>query len=134
MVRDIRLSAPPLAVVALVTAASITPLPALGADKGPVSFQEEVKPILERRCVECHRPGGEGYEKSGLDLRSHEGLMQGTKYGPMVLPGRPFVSNLMVVLEGRADPKIQMPYHQKSLPDRYIDTIRQWIAEGAKNN
>ena len=32
------------------------------------SFREDVFPIFKGRCVECHQPGGQGYETSGLDL------------------------------------------------------------------
>jgi len=55
-----------------------------------VSFQEDVFPIFKGRCIECHQPGGQGYEKSGLDLRTYEGLMKGTKYGSMVSVVRVF--------------------------------------------
>ena len=68
------------------------------ASSAVVSFQEDVFPILKGRCVECHRPAGQGYEKSGLDLTTYEGLMKGTKYGSMVEPGNPDMSNLMLLL------------------------------------
>src|SRR3974377_1606513 len=53
------------------------------------SFPEDVFPIFKGRCVDCHHPGGSGYEVSGLDLTTYEGLMKGTKAGPMVIPGDP---------------------------------------------
>ena len=60
---------------------------AVAASKKPtVSFAEDVQPILQIRCQSCHQPGGDGYEKSGLDLRSYDGLMKGTKFGPIVQP------------------------------------------------
>ena len=52
----------------------------------PQSFAEDVLPIFKSRCVSCHQSGGAGYEKSGLDLTSYEGLMKGTKFGAMVAP------------------------------------------------
>ena len=134
MLRNARLSIPALAAAALAVAAATPALPALGAGKLPVSFQQEVKPILERRCVECHRPGGDGYEASGLDLTSYEGVMTGTKFGPMVVPGQPYTSNLAVLLEGRAAPELRMPHDQVPVRDCYVHIIKQWIAEGAKNN
>ena len=36
-----------------------------------VSFKEDVLPIFKGRCVECHAPGGKGFEVSGLDLQTH---------------------------------------------------------------
>ena len=54
-----------------------------------VSFSEDVLPLLKFRCASCHQPGGEGYEQSGLDLTSYQGVMKGTTFGPMVVPGDP---------------------------------------------
>jgi Planctomycete cytochrome C len=104
---------------------------ARAAQKG-VSFAEDITPILRGWCVSCHQPGGEGYEKSGLDLTSYEGLMKGTKLGPMVLPGQPDSSNLVVLVEGRA--KLRMPFGHKPLPNCLRTNIWSWIFEGAKNN
>jgi hypothetical protein len=126
--RHLGLSA--LATLALAGAASAQ---ALSAGE-PISFHLEVLPILQNGCVECHKPGGEGYEASGLDLESYKGVMKGTKFGPVVVPGDPFTSNLTVLLEGRASPNIRMPFHRMPLRDEYVSIIRRWIAQGAKDN
>src|SRR6516164_360174 len=68
----------------------------------PQSFSEDILPILTGRCVSCQQPGGAGYEKSGLDLTTYEGLMKGTKFGAMVIPRDPESSNLMWLLDWRA--------------------------------
>ena len=107
---------------------------AASAVEKPVSFAADVLPILKTRCVECHAPGGSGYEASGLDLRDYAGLMKGTKYGPIVIPGDPLVSNLNVVVEGRAAPEIRMPHHRNPLFSRETLILRRWVEEGAKNN
>ena len=53
--------------------------PALGAPmKGEVSYKKDVVPILHDYCLSCHQPGGKGYEKSGLDMRTYDSLMKGT--------------------------------------------------------
>ncbi len=98
------------------------------------SFKSEIFPIIQKYCVVCHQPGGEGYEKSGLDMRTYEGIMKGTKYGPIVVPGDAFLSNLNVLIEGRAALRIRMPYHGKKISkwDRLM--IRRWVNRGAKNN
>jgi hypothetical protein len=99
-----------------------------------VSFREDVFPIFKGRCLGCHEPGGEGFEKSGLDLRTYEGLMKGTKFGPMVIPGDPNFSSLMVLLDWRASPQLRMPHGSKKLSSCDRDAIRTWIREGAQNN
>jgi mono/diheme cytochrome c family protein len=106
----------------------------VGAAAERISFRNDVFPILRGRCVDCHQPGGAGYEESGLDLRTYEGLMKGTKFGPMVIPGQPDVSNLMVLLDWRADPKLRMPHGGKKLSICDRDAIKWWILQGAKNN
>jgi len=97
-----------------------------------MSFAEDIAPIFKGWCVSCHQPGGEGYTASGLDLTSYDGVMKGTKFGPMVIPGQPDTSNLIVLIEGRA--KIRMPFGHKALPSCLRDNMRTWIFEGAKNN
>ena len=99
-----------------------------------VSFAEDVLPLLQFRCSSCHQPGGEGYEKSGLDLTSYAGVMKGTKFGPMVIPGDPEASNLMRLLDWRASAEIRMPHGKKQLSICDRDTIRTWIFDGAKDN
>ena len=100
----------------------------------PQSFSEDILPILKGRCVSCHQPGGAGYEKSGLDLTTYEGLMKGTKFGAMVIPRDPEGSNLMWLLDWRASPEVRMPHGKKKLSICDRNAIRAWIREGAKDN
>ncbi|HEY5598763.1 MAG TPA: c-type cytochrome domain-containing protein [Kiloniellales bacterium] len=99
-----------------------------------VSFQQDVFPIIELRCLECHQPGGSGYEASGLDLRTYEGLMNGTKHGSIVTPGNAFESNLIAVIDQRTDPTIWMPHNRKPLSKCERLLLRFWVSQGAKNN
>ncbi len=105
-----------------------------GALADTASFKTEVLPILNKYCAECHVPGGDGYEKTGLDTSSYEGVMKGTKHGPIVIPGDSFSSNLSVVVEGRAVPELKMPHSRKGLSRWERLMIRRWINRGAKNN
>ncbi len=99
-----------------------------------ISFEGDVMPILEVRCAECHKPGGDGYETSGLDLSSYEGLMKGTKHGPIVDPGNAIMSNFIVVVEGRAAPEIRMPHDRKKLTRCELSILRRWVNAGAQDN
>jgi hypothetical protein len=58
--------------------------------------------------------------------------MKGTNFGPMVVPGKPDESNLMVLVQGQA--KLRMPFEHKPLPSCLRQNIWSWIFEGAKNN
>lgn len=98
------------------------------------SFAEDVMPIFKGYCFSCHQPGGQGADKSGVDLSSYEGVMRGTKFGKMVIPGDPESSNLMWLLDWRGAPETHMPLGKKKLSTCERDTIRSWIREGAKDN
>ena len=100
-----------------------------------VSFSQDVQPIIEQHCVQCHGSGGVGEITSGFNLTTYEGVMKGTSAGPMVIAGDVEGSNLLVLMEGRADPSINMPHgNNEPVPDKDIQTIRSWIAQGAENN
>jgi hypothetical protein len=123
-------------VAACTTAVALVLLPpaefACAADT--VSFSEDVFPIFKGRCVDCHAPGKDGHEKSGLDLTTYEGVMKGTKFGPMVQPRDPDSSNLVWLLDWRGSAQIRMPHGKKKLSTCDRNAIRTWIREGAKNN
>jgi hypothetical protein len=103
--------------------------------EGPVSYSRDVEPILAANCQSCHEQGGAGLEASGFSMATYDGLMKGTKFGPMVIPGDSEGSNLIVLMEGRADPSIAMPHgNAEPVSDADIDTIRRWIDQGANRN
>ena len=97
-----------------------------------ISFKDDVAPLIQIRCLACHQPGGAGYETSGLDMRTYEGLMKGTKFGPMVVPGNVIESNLLTMIDGRAD--IHMPLDKKLLTKCERLIFRAWVQQGAKDN
>ena len=108
--------------------------PTAAAAGATVSFKEDVLPIFQVHCVSCHTPGSEGTATSGLDLTTYQGVMKGTKYGAMVIPGNAEYSNLMWLLDWRASPQLRMPHGKQQLPAGERDTIRTWIHQGAKDN
>lgn len=100
-----------------------------------VSFSQDVRPILDQNCIECHQAGGSGLEASGFRMETFDDLMKGTNFGPMIIAGDAQGSNMLVLMEGRADPSISMPHGQQDPVSRQdIQTIRSWIDQGAKNN
>jgi len=100
-----------------------------------ISYAQNVKPVLDTYCIECHSAGGEGTEASGFSMDSYENLMKGTRNGPMIIAGDSLGSNLLVLMEGRADPTLKMPHGKmKGASQSEIEAIRLWIDQGAKNN
>ena len=118
----------------LAGATALLPVHKACAQQGKISYAEDIVPIFKGWCFSCHEPGGEGYRASGVDLSSYDGLMKGTKLGPVVIPGQPDASTLIALIYGRASPKIRMPYGHKPLPDCLRSNIWTWIFQGAKNN
>lgn len=106
-----------------------------GSGDKPVSFSADVEPILAEHCLSCHNSEGEGFKKSGLNLESYAGLMKGTKFGPVVIPGQPLSSSLVLLIDGKADPAITMPHGSLQLiAKEKRDVIKNWISQGAKDN
>jgi hypothetical protein len=103
-----------------------------GCGEKAVTYQANVKPIIDANCVSCHVPGGAGYEKSGLRMDSREALLKGTKFGVVVVPGSSVSSTLYRLVSGQADPSIRMPHGQAALPEADVATIATWIDQGAK--
>jgi Planctomycete cytochrome C len=100
-----------------------------------ISYAQDIKPITDKYCLECHQPGGEGHVASGFSVASYADLMQGTRNGPMVIAGDSMGSNMLVLMEGRADPSIKMPHGQSvSASKAEIETLRLWIDQGARDN
>ena len=96
-----------------------------------VTYVNDVEPILQQHCFECHVAGKEGTEKSGYLMDSYEGLMKGTKFGPVIVPDSSESSSLYLLVAGKADPSIHMPHGKAPLSDEQITTIRLWIDKGA---
>lgn len=127
--RPTYLTLPAIAVVLLLSSCdSTTPVT-------EVSFSKEIQPILTQHCLQCHDEKGAGTVASGLRLSNYETLLQGTKFGPVIKPGDSLSSTLIILVEGRANPSINMPHgNQTPLSNGQIQTLRQWIDQGARNN
>jgi len=107
----------------------------LSCGEQSISYLNDVRPFLDKYCMRCHGADGEGSEASGLRMDDYESLMKGTKYGAVVKPGDSFTSALVMLVEGRADPSLNMPHDGNKMPDRTeIEKIKLWIDQGAKNN
>lgn len=120
-------------------------LPCEDADSDPstpTSFAREVRPILARDpggCFQCHTAQGAtpiGIVIGGLDLSTRDALLAGgvTGRAMTVVPGRPCASVLLAKL-GAAPPfGARMPLEGSPLTGDAIQTIADWIAEGADDN
>lgn len=102
------------------------------AEGSPVSFANDVFPIIDRRCVKCHGgPDDEGGLRieEGLDMRTYEGILAGSYNGPVVEPGNVEDSYLIEqIVTG------EMPKKEPRLLPGEVRTLSEWVAAGAPNN
>ena len=124
----------PLAVLLLITAGlsscDIPEQPQLQK----VTYADDVAPIMQKHCAECHAAGQQGAKASGLLMDSYESLMKGTEFGPVIKPGSAMASSLYILVSGKDKLTITMPHGKEPLSDEEIETIRVWIENGAVEN
>ena len=102
-------------------------VPALGAEGNPVSYYNEVRPVIQRACQGCHQPAT---KMGGLVLTSYSEIVKGGQRGPIFKEGSPAESSLIGHLTGEKEPR--MPMGQDPLPAEVIELFRRWVREGAK--
>jgi WD40 repeat protein len=114
----------------VVPPASAAP-PAAPAKKGPVSFIDDVAPILKESCFGCH---GAKSPKGKLDMTRYDSLRKGGTKDDPIVAGQPEDSYLLDVLTAPDKDKKRMPPKENGdrLPREKVAVIEKWIKEGAK--
>jgi len=99
-----------------------------------VTYADDVDPILQKHCAECHVAGQQGAVASGFLMDSYESIMKGTRFGPVIDPGSAMSSSLYILVSGKGKLTIDMPHGRDPLSAEEIETIRVWIENGAVEN
>jgi hypothetical protein len=99
-------------------------LPAAWAAE-PLSFEQDVRPILKAYCLDCH--GGGETLKGNLDLRLKRFAERGGESGPAIVAGKPGESYLLERLRDG-----EMPPGEKKVPPEKVAVIERWVSEGAR--
>ena len=103
--------------------------PGASAADAPVNFVRDVKPLLARRCFSCHGPN---QHEGGLRLDKPEAAIAELDSGlHAIVPGNVNESALIARVAA-VDETERMPPEGKPLTSQEIETLRQWIAAGAK--
>jgi WD40 repeat protein len=99
------------------------------AEPAPVSFINDIAPILKESCFGCH---GAKNPKGKLDMTKYASLRKGGTKDDPISPGKPDDSYILDVL--KATDKSRMPPKDTgdALPKEKITLIERWISEGAK--
>jgi|WetSurMetagenome_2_1015567.scaffolds.fasta_scaffold303038_1 hypothetical protein len=98
---------------------------------GGVSYSVDIQPVFDNNCAfsGCHLAPGQA---AGLQLDAYAHVMQGSQHGAVIIKFDANNSLLVHRLEGTITPS--MPLNGTPLPDFTIQKIREWIAQGARNN
>ncbi len=92
-------------------------------------FNDLVRPILESKCMSCHK---EGKIKGELRMDHIEGLQKGGKSGPFVLAGDFENSHMIQRIGLPLEEKKHMPPKNKAqLTEEELIILREWVANGA---
>ena len=112
-----------------VVALTLLCVPAFGAEESPVSYFDDVRPVIQRACQGCHQPAT---KMGGLVLTSYPEIVKGGQRGPIFKEGSPAESPLIGHLTGEKEPR--MPMGQDPLPTEEIELFRRWVREGARDD
>jgi WD40 repeat protein len=97
--------------------------------KGPVSFINEVAPILKENCFACHDAKK---RKGKFDMTTFESFRKGGDHDDPVKNGKPDDSYLIDAVKGENAPRMPPKESGEALPKEKIAVLEKWIEEGAK--
>ncbi len=106
-----------------------------GVSFGQIDFEKQVWPILQKRCVECHKApfeenGKLKQPKAGLRLDGVAHILHGGDEGKVIVPDHPSESALYQRITLPADDDDVMPPKGEPLSQEQREIIRKWIAQG----
>lgn len=90
-------------------------------------FENHIRPVLSENCYQCH---GSKKQESGLRVDHIQFLSQEGEFGPILVPGKPEMSNLYRAITHQSE-ELQMPYEKPKLSQPEIEAVFRWIADGA---
>jgi mono/diheme cytochrome c family protein len=107
------------------------------SEEGPgsqtISFNRDIRPIMSDTCFRCHGPD-KNARQAGLRLDLREEATRQTKSGIIpIVPGQPDKSEIIRRIFSTDENEVMPPrYAHKELTAKQKETIRRWVAEGAK--
>jgi hypothetical protein len=106
---------------------------AAGQAGAEVGFNRDIRPIMSDTCFRCHGPDAAA-RMAGLRLDIREEALKPTASGAIpIVPGDPEKSAIVERIFSKSPARIMPPkYAHKELTGQRKETIRRWVAEGAK--
>ena len=91
-------------------------------DAQKVDFNTQIKPLLEKHCMECHNADGESYPIEVKDDAFS-----------FIIEGEPEESEMYTYLVTEKEDELMPPADfERPMSDEGIELIKTWIAEGAE--
>ena len=103
--------------------ATLSAAPPTVSPRDSAFFETRIRPVLLRRCFDCHGPDTEN--EAGLRLDSLAAMLTGGRSGPAIKPGDP--DNSLLVLAIRHDPATPDMPPKTKLPLREAADLAEWI-------
>ena len=98
-----------------------------------IDFNREIRPILAENCFYCHGQDP-NHRKGDLRLDVPDAASKPAESGELaIVPGAPEKSTLIAhIFSTEKDEQMPPPQSNRRLSAEQKDTLKQWIAEGAK--
>ena len=110
-----------------ITALLLAPLSLLAAGDDDLFFESKVRPVLIKRCYDCHST--EKKTKGGLALDTRAGWQHGGDNGPAIVPGD-LTKSLVIKAVRYLDKDFAMPPKSR-LPADEVAILEEWVKRGA---
>ena len=110
-----------------ITALLLAPLSLLAAGDDDLFFESKVRPVLIKRCYDCHST--EKKTKGGLALDTRAGWQHGGDNGPAIIPGD-LTKSLVIKAVRYLDKDFAMPPKSR-LPADEVAILEEWVKRGA---
>lgn len=99
--------------------------------QAPPSYAKDVRPFLVKYCVECHNAKT---FKAGLDLETYKAMKDGSDRGAVVIPGKPDESSLVILAEGKKQPRMPPKKANRHPKPAEVVVLRAWVKTGARDD
>ena len=101
-------------------------------DAEKLRFDRDILPILSDKCFACHGPDS-AVRQANLRLDTKEGAFSAPSGYPVIVPGEPENSELVLrITHEDIDQRMPPQISNRQPTQEQIDTLIQWIAEGAE--
>ncbi len=100
--------------------------------EGPVDFQRELLPVLQKKCLACHNAtAGKRRSRAGIPAT----ILKGGNEGPSVVAGKPDESLVYLLASHQQEPVMPPEGNSanaQNMTPAELGLLKLWIEQGAK--